>query len=59
MIPVEYHKNFLSMSCMHIYDFDKNALKLVSSYLSNRKQRVKINGKYCSWSEILFAVAQD
>ena len=24
------------------YGFDKNALKLVNSYLSNRKQRVKI-----------------
>ena len=29
------------------YGFDKNALKLVNSYLSNRKQRVKINGNYC------------
>ena len=27
------------------YGFDKNALKLVNSYLSNRKQRVKINNK--------------
>ena len=38
--------------------FDKNALKLVNSYLSNRKQRVKINNKYSSWSEILFGVPQ-
>ena len=30
------------------YGFDKNALKLVNSYLSNRKQRVKINDKYSS-----------
>ena len=28
------------------YGSDKNALKLVNSYLSNRKQRVKINDKY-------------
>ena len=28
--------------------FGKNALKLVNSYLSNRKQRVKINSKYSS-----------
>ena len=40
------------------YGFDKNALKLVNSYLSNRKQRVKINNKYSSWSEILFGVPQ-
>ena len=40
------------------YSFDKNALKLVNSYLSNRKQRVKINNKYSSWSEILFGAPQ-
>ena len=38
--------------------FDKNALKLVNSYLSNREQRVKINDKYSSWSEILFGFLQ-
>ena len=40
------------------YGFDKNALKLVNSYLSNRKARVKINNKYSSWSEILLRVPQ-
>ena len=40
------------------YGFDKNSLKLVNSYLSNRKQSVKINDKYSSWSEILFGVPQ-
>ena len=40
------------------YGFDKNTLKLVNSYLSNKKQRVKISNKYCSWSEILFGVPQ-
>ena len=40
------------------YGFDKNALKLVNSYLSNRKQRVKISNKCSSWSEILFGVPQ-
>ena len=39
------------------YGFDKNALKLVNTYLSNRKQRLKINDKYSSWSEI-FGVPQ-
>ena len=28
------------------------------SYLTNRKQRVKINDTYSSWSEILFGVPQ-
>ena len=40
------------------YGFDKNTLKLVNSYLSNRKQRVKINNKYSSWSKMLFGVPQ-
>ena len=38
--------------------FSKSSLKLIHRYLSNRKQRVKINEKYCSWSEILFVVPQ-
>ena len=38
------------------YDFDKNVLKLVNSSHSYRKQKVKVNGKYRSWSEILFGV---
>ena len=42
---------------MHM-SLTKNALKLVNSYLSNRKQRVKINNKYSSWIEILFGVPQ-
>ena len=40
------------------YVFDKNALKLVNSYLSNRNQRVKINDKYRPWDEIIYGVPQ-
>ena len=36
------------------YGFDKSSLKSIHSYLSNRKQRVKINDRYSSWSDILF-----
>ena len=43
---------------MDAYGLDKDAFKLVNSYLSNRKQRVKTNDKYSSWSEILFGVPQ-
>ena len=32
--------------------------KLIHNYLSNRKQRVKINDTYSSWSEILYEVPQ-
>ena len=40
------------------YGFDKSSLKLIHSYFSNRKQRVKINDTHSSWSEILFGVPQ-
>ena len=40
------------------YGFDKSSLKLIHSYLTNRKQRVKINRISSSWSEILFGVQQ-
>ena len=42
----------------HRNGFDKNALIFLNSYLSNRKERVEINDKYSSWSEILFRVSQ-
>ena len=41
---------------LHAYGLDIKSLKLMFSYLTNRKQRVKINGTYSSWSEILFGV---
>ena len=38
----------LLIAKLDAYGFDKNALKLVNSYFSNRKKRVKINNKYSS-----------
>ena len=35
-----------------------SALKLINSYLANRKQRNKINSSYSSWKEIFFGVPQ-
>ena len=40
------------------YGFSLAALRPVHSYLSNRKQRTKINESYSSWEEILFGVPQ-
>ena len=34
------------------------SLKLVSSYLYNRKQRVKIDDNFSSWEEIIFGIPQ-
>ena len=42
----------------HAYGVDIPSLKLFLSYLTKRKQRVKLNGTYSSWSEIIFGVPQ-
>ena len=40
----------------HAYGFDIPSFKLVSSSLSNRKERVKINGKFSLWEKIILGV---
>ena len=41
------------------YGFSLPALQLIHDYLSNRKQRTKIDYNYSSWSETLFRVPQE
>ena len=48
----------LLLAKVNAYRFSLPALRLVQSYLSNRKQRVKINLEFSSWEEILFEVPQ-
>ena len=48
----------LLIAKLDAYGFDKCSLKLIHSYLSNRKQRVKVNDRYSSRSEMLFGVPQ-
>ena len=43
---------------LNAYGFGLPALKLVHNYLSNRKQRTKVNRTYSSWLEIGFSVLQ-
>ena len=43
---------------LNAYGFTLPALRLIHDYLSNRKQKAKINDNYNSWSEILFGVPQ-
>ena len=43
---------------LNVYGFGFNSLKLISNYLSHRKQRTKINSFYCLWEEVLFGVVQ-
>ena len=48
----------LLIAKLNAYGFSLPALKLMQSYLSERKQRTKINQSYSSWEEILFGVPQ-
>ena len=40
------------------YGFALSSLKLVASYLSDRKQRTKVNNSFSKWSEIISGVPQ-
>ena len=48
----------LLIAKLHSYGFSLNALRLIHSYLSNRRQRTNINESYSSWEETLFGVPQ-
>ena len=48
----------LLIAKLNAYGFSLPALELVHDYLSNRKQRTKVNRTYSSWLEIVFVVAQ-
>ena len=48
----------LIVAKLNAHRFSLSALKLMQSYISERKQRTKINQAYSSWEEILFGVPQ-
>ena len=48
----------LIIAKLNAYGFSLSALKLMQSYLSERKQRTKINQAYSSWEEIPFGIPQ-
>ena len=48
----------LLIAKLSAYGFEKSALKLIQSYLSNRYQRTKINTSFSSWTELLLGVPQ-
>ena len=48
----------LLLAKLHAYRLDSKSLKLLSNYLSNRKQRVRIGNVYSSWHDILASVPQ-
>ena len=48
----------LIVAKLHAYDFLLDSLKLINSYLTERKQRVEINDQFSSWLDIVVGVAQ-
>ena len=48
----------LLLAKLDAYAFSKTSLALISSYLSERKQRTKINNTFSSWCDIIFGVPQ-
>ena len=48
----------LLLAKLYAYGFEKNALRLIRSYLTERWQRTKINHSFSSWTELLQGVPQ-
>ena len=48
----------LIIAKLEAYGFQTDALNLVYDYLSNRKQRVKINETFSCWKNIEYGVPQ-
>ena len=48
----------LLLAKLYAYGFDKQALRLIRSYLTERWQRTKINESFSSWTELLNGVPQ-
>ena len=48
----------LLIAKLDAYGFGQDSLEMMKSYLSNRKQRVKINNSFSSWADLLTGVPQ-
>ena len=48
----------LLVAKLNVYGFSNEALKLILSYLRNRKQRVKVNTTFSSWVDLICGVPQ-
>ena len=48
----------LLLAKLHAYGITYKTLKILSSYLTNRKQRIRIGNLYGSWYDILAGVPQ-
>ena len=48
----------LLIAKMHSYGFSKQSLRLIKDYLTDRKQRVGVDGVFSTWLELLTGVPQ-
>ena len=48
----------LLLAKLHAYGFSKQALAIICSYLSNQKQRIRINNVFSSWKDLILGVPQ-
>ena len=48
----------LLIAKLYAYGFSKDSLKIISSYMSDRWQRTKIDQSFSSWSALLKEVPQ-
>ena len=48
----------LLIAKLYAYGFSKDALELINSYMSDRRQRTKIDKSFSSWSALLKGVPQ-
>ena len=48
----------LIIATLEAYSFHIDTLKLIHDYLSNRKQRVKVNDVHSSWKDVFYGIAQ-
>ena len=48
----------LLIAKLNAFGFTLPTLKLIQNYLSNRKQRTKIDSSYSQWLEIIFGAPQ-
>ena len=48
----------LLLAKLNAYEFDYKSLKLISSFLSNRKYRTKINSSFSEWKHLLIGIPQ-
>ena len=46
----------LLLAKLYAYGFSKQALAIICSYLSNPKQRIKINNVFSSWKDLISGV---